>query len=159
MPLFSFTYRHPHTKQLCTVDSGQATQTLAFIDIVTYMRQLGLRKYAPMTALQLNDETIRTVRSSHGELSISPRGDVTDRRLENHEPDGGGHLAAIVRFDLGEWLRHWGEPLPASFDILDLGYWHADPTEGDCSYAPADMKWRMEIALMLQGRSGKGGPA
>lgn len=152
MPLFSFTYRHPHTKQLCTVDSGKPTQTLAFIDIVAYMRRAGLRKLAPGTALQIRDETIRTVRSSHGELSICARGNVTHRRLENHEPDGGLHLASILRFDLGEWVRHWGEPLPASFDILDLGYWYGDPVTAECTYAPPDAHWRAEIASLLRTR-------
>lgn len=44
MPLFSFTYLHPHTKRHCTVDSGKPTQMAAFIDIVQYMRRIGLRK-------------------------------------------------------------------------------------------------------------------
>ncbi len=91
------------------------TQTLAFIDIVQYMRRIGLRKSAPKSSFQIRDESLRTVRSSHGELTVDARGNVTHRRLDNHEPDGGLHLAAITRFDLGEWLRHWAEPLPASF--------------------------------------------
>lgn len=75
---------------------------------------------------------------------------MTHRRLDNHEPDGGLHLAAIARFDLGEWLRYWSEPLPASFDILDLGYWYADPVTGGCAYEPADAHWRAEIAAALR---------
>lgn len=150
MPLFSFTYLHPYTKQHCTVDSGKPTQTLAFIDIVQYMRRIGLRKSAPKSSFQIRDESLRTVRSSHGELIVDARGNVTHRRLDNHEPDGGVHLAAIIRFDLGEWLRYWGEPLPASFDILDLGYWYADPVTGGSAYAPADAHWRAEIAAMLK---------
>jgi hypothetical protein len=149
MPLFSFTYLHPLTKRHCTVDSGKPSQTLAFIDIVQYMRRIGLRKAAPKSSFQIRDESLRTVRSSHGELTMDARGNVTHRRLDNHEPDGGLHLAAIVRFDLGEWLRNWGEPLPSSFDILDLGYWYTDPVKGECAYEPADANWRAEIAGVI----------
>jgi len=149
MSLYSFTYVHPLTRRPCTVDSGKPTPMEAFIDIVQYMRRIGLRRFAPKTASQLRDETVRTVASSHGQLTMDANGGVLHRRLDNHDPEGGGHLAAILRFDIGEWLRRWGEPLPMSFDILDLGYWYADPKAGECAYEPADAKWRAEIAAVL----------
>lgn len=162
MSLVSFPYRHPHTGQLCTVDSGKPTQMEAFIDIVRYMRRIGLRKAAPNSALQIKDETVRTVASSHGELTIDAAGNVVNRGLDNFDSDGGAHLATIVRFDIGEWQRHWNEPLPATFDILDLGYWYADPATGMTAYEPPDAKWRADIAEILLERratAGEGGAA
>jgi hypothetical protein len=149
MTLFTFTYKHPVTKQFCTVDSGKLTQMEAFIDIVRYMRRTGLRKLAPKCSLQIKDESLRAVRSSHGELTIDARGNVTFRRLDNPDPDGGGHLARIHRFDLGEWLRYWHRPLPAAFDILDLGYWYSDDSGRD-SYAPPDTDWRTSFISVLE---------
>jgi hypothetical protein len=160
MSLFSFTFQHPHTGQLCTVDSGKPTQMAAFIDIVRYMRRIGLRNAAPKSAIQIKDESLRIVGSSHGELKIDYAGNVVNRDLDNMDPDGGGHLAAIIRFDIGEWRRQWNEPLPTMFDILDLGYWYVDPETCVTSYEPPDAKWRADIAqLLLQRRAsgGKGG--
>jgi hypothetical protein len=162
MSLFSFTYKHPQTGQNCTVDSGKPTQVEAFIDIVRYLRRIGLRKLAPKSATQVKDESLRIVGSSHGELTIDAAGNVVSRNIDNTEPDGGGHLAAIIRFDIGEWRRHWNEPLPAAFDILDLGYWYGDAETGAAAYAPPDAKWREEIAQILLERrapGGKGGAA
>ena len=159
MPLFSFTYKHPVSGQLCTVDSGKPTQMEAFTDIVRYMRRVGLRKAAPKSTYQIKDETLRTVGSSHGELTIDAAGNVVNRSLDNAGSDGGNHLAAIIRFDLGEWRRHWQKPLPGAFDILDLGYWYADPGTGEAAYEPPDAKWRADIAEILLERratAGKG---
>ncbi len=157
MSLFSFTYKHLDTGQLCTVDSGKPTQMAAFIDIVRYMRRIGFRKAAPSSALQVKDETVRTVGSSHGELTIDAAGNVVNRDLDNSDSDGGGHLATITRFDLGEWRRHWGCPLPESFDILDLGYWYADPATGMTAYEPPDAQWRADIAEILLERRANAG--
>jgi hypothetical protein len=157
MSLFSFTYRHPHTGQSCTVDSGKPTQMLAFIDILRYMRRIGLRKEAPKSALHIRDETLRTVRSSHGQLRIDPAGNVIYREIDNPEPDCGGHLAAITRFDVGEWRRYWGGPLPAVFDILDLGYWYTKPETGETDYAAPVADWRKNIAETLLQRTANGG--
>lgn len=114
------------------------------------------------TTLQITDETLRTVGSSHGQLTIDAAGNVVNRSLDNTDSDGGTHLAAIIRFDLREWRRHWGSPLPERFDILDLGYWYADPKTGMSAYEPPDAKWRAEIAQILLERratAGKGGAA
>jgi hypothetical protein len=143
--LFTFTYKHPHTSQLCTVDSGKPTLIAAFVDIVHYMHRRGLKKLAPKSTLQIKDESLRTVRSNHGILTIDTRGTVTRCHLDNDDADGGAHLAQIARFDIGEWQRRWGKELPESFDILDLGYWYfgADDSE---RYAPPDETWRVDIA-------------
>ena len=151
MSLFSFTYKHPRTKQLCTVDSGKATRMTAFIDIVRYMRRIGFRKLAPKSVLQIKDESLRTVHSSHGVLTMDARGRVTYRSLDNDDADGGGHLTRILRFDIGEWIRHWGKDLPECFDILDLAYWYADAS-GVEVYALPDETWRADIAQGLLGR-------
>lgn len=157
MSLFSFTYKHPNTGQLCTVDSGKPTQMAAFIDIVRYMRRTGLRKAAPKSAIQIKDETLRTIGSSHGQLTMDAAGNVVNRDLDNADSDGGGHLATITRFDLGEWRRHSGSPLPESLDILDLGYWYAHPETGMPAYEPPDAKWRADIAeILLERRVGAG---
>src|SRR5579862_8959762 len=99
-----------------------------------------------------------TVGSSHGELTIDATGSVIDRRLDNNDVDGGGHLARITHFDLSEWRKHWGNPEASHIDILDLGYWYADDTDKE-AYAPPDAKWRTEIAEILLERriaAGKG---
>jgi hypothetical protein len=154
--LFTFTYKHPCTNQLCTVDSGRPTLITAFIDIVKYMRRIGLKKLAPKSTVQVKDESLRTVRSSHGVLTIDTQGTVTHRHLDNDDADGGAHLARIARFDIGEWQRHWGKELPESFDILDLGYWYfgADDSE---TYAPPDEAWRVDIAETMFHRRPVGG--
>ena len=157
MSLFSFTYKHPQTGQNCTVDSGKPTQVEAFIDIVRYLRRIGLRKLAPKSATQVKDESLRIVGSSHGELTIDAAGNVVSRNIDNTEPDGGGHLAAIIRFDIGEWRRHWNEPLPAAFDILDLGYWYTQTESGETEYAPPVADWRKNIAETLLQRTPNGG--
>jgi hypothetical protein len=100
------------------------------------------------TTLQITDEILRTVGSSHGQLTIDAAGNVVNRNIDNAESDG-GHLAAITRFDLGEWKRHWGSPLPESFDILDLGYWYADPGTAMTAYEPPVAEWRKDIAEIL----------
>jgi hypothetical protein len=145
MSLFSFTYKHPRTKELCTVDSGKPTRMTAFIDILRYMRRIGFRKLAPKSAPQIKDESLRTVHSSHGVLTTDARGIVINRCLDNDDADGGGHLARILRFDIGEWSRHWGRDLPECFDILDLAYWYAD-VNGVEVYAPPEETWRSDIA-------------
>ena len=96
------------------------------------------------------------VGSSHGELTITTDGIVIDRRLDNDDADGGRHLAGIVRFDLVEWYSHWGKARPSAFDILDLGYWYTNE-DGTETYAPADAKWRLEIAGIMSGRMVAGG--
>ena len=149
MTLFSFTYIHPCTGQRCTVDSGKPTQAEAFADITRYMRRIGLRKFAPRSESQIKDETVRTVESSHGTLTIDSRGNVVGRELDNADPDGGGHLAVIIRFDVREWRRYWDTALPGGFDILDLGYWYADPETGKTRYTRAVADWRKSIAEIL----------
>lgn len=157
MSLFSFRYKNPVTGQYCTVDSGKPTKREAFIDIVTYMRRAGLRKLAPTSVLQIKDECLRTVRSSHGVLTIDTAGHVAARELDNDDPDGGGHLATICRFDLGEWQRHWNAPLPASFDILCLGYWYVHPESRKTEYEPPDPGWRKIVADALRENMSEGG--
>jgi hypothetical protein len=92
------------------------------------------------------------VRSSHGELTINADGAVAACRLDNDDADGGGHLGRIIRFDVVEWRGHWGEALPSAFDILDLGYWYSGEDDVE-AYAPADAKWRLEIAQTMFGRT------
>jgi hypothetical protein len=94
-----------------------------------------------------------TIGSSHGQLIADAEGTVLGRDLDNYDPDGGGHLAQITRFDLAEWRKHWGRPDANSIDILDLGYWYTEPTTGRELYAPPDAKWRSEIAEILLERS------
>jgi len=158
MSLFSFTYIHPHSGQRCTVDSGKPTKTEAFMDIVDYMRRTGLRRHAPKSLFQIKDETQRTVESSHGELTVDSGGNVLNRKLDNTDPDGGGHLAAIVLFNLREWQRYWRTSLPTAFDILDLGYWYIDAKTGRTSYVPPVADWRQSIAeILLERKTRKGG--
>jgi hypothetical protein len=95
------------------------------------------------------DDKQYTVASSHGELTVGAEGNVTDRRLDNQDPDGGGHLAQIIRFDLEEWQTHWGNPETGHIDILDLGYWYTDPETKEITFAPPDARWRSEIAEIL----------
>jgi hypothetical protein len=90
-----------------------------------------------------------TVSSSHGELTIDADGRITECRTDNDDPDGGLHLKAITRFDLGEWHRHWGKPENSRIDILDLGYWYIEPEGGESFYEPPDAQWRKEIAEIL----------
>jgi hypothetical protein len=92
--------------------------------------------------------------SSHGELTIDAEGYVIQRRLDNEDSDGGKHLKSIARFDLAEWRRHWGQPLPATFDILDVGYWYVAPETNESAFEPPDAKWRLEIAEILLEESG-----
>lgn len=99
---------------------------------------------------QVRTDEFYVVRSSHGELTINADGAVIARRLDND--DDGRHLGRIGRFDLVEWRNHWGESLPSAFDILDLGYRYTDEDDGE-AYAPADAKWRAEIAEALFGRT------
>jgi hypothetical protein len=54
-----------------------------------------------------------------------------------------------------EWRGHWGEALPSAFDILDLGYWYSGE-DNVAAYAPADAKWRLEIAQIMFGRTVSG---
>lgn len=89
-----------------------------------------------------------TVSSSHGELTIDADGRVTRCRTDNDDSDGGQHLKAIRRFDLGEWRAHWGNPDTRQIDILDLGYWYTDASGAD-AYEPPDAQWRKEIAEIL----------
>jgi hypothetical protein len=93
-----------------------------------------------------------TVGSSHGELTIDAEGYVIQRRLDNEDADGGKHLESIARFDLSEWRSHWGQPMPAAFDIFDLGYWYTDSATDEAAFAPPDAKWRSEIAEILRQR-------
>jgi hypothetical protein len=93
--------------------------------------------------------TLYTVPSSHGELTVDAEGRILGRRLDNADADDGGHLARITRFDVAEWRKHWGNPQVARIDILDLGYWYADPESNETAYAPPDAKWRSEIADIL----------
>ncbi len=90
-----------------------------------------------------------TVSSSHGELTIDAEGLVIARDLDNNDADGGGHLACITRFDLAEWRKHWGNPDTTDVDILDIGYWYANPSTGKSDHAPPDARWRSEIAEVL----------
>jgi hypothetical protein len=92
------------------------------------------------------------VGSSHGKLTTDADGYVTDRDLDNDEPDGGAHLARIVRIDIVEWRRFWNNPDTRVIDILDLGYWRADPKTHENIYAPPDAEWRAEIAQKLFAR-------
>lgn len=89
---------------------------------------------------------VRTVESSHGELTIDATGNILARKLDNVDPDGGGHLARILRFDLDEWRTYWGASFPSFFDILDLGYWHADLETGEKRYSRPVENWRKDIA-------------
>jgi hypothetical protein len=87
--------------------------------------------------------------SSHGELIVDAEGNVIDRHLDNNDPDGGGHLASIIRFDLAEWRGYWDKLDTSDIDILDLGYWYTDTKTGRTAFAPPDAKWRSEIAEVL----------
>ena len=93
-----------------------------------------------------------TIGSSHGKLTADADGYVIDRNLDNDEPDGGAHLASIVRFDIVEWRRFWNNPDTRVIDILDLGYWHSDPRSHKNAYEPPNSKWRAEIAQQMFGR-------
>jgi hypothetical protein len=103
-------------------------------------------------ATEAGTEAHYTVGSSHGELTIDTNGKVIRRRLDNEDTDGGGHLARIMRFDLAEWRKHWGNPEASRIDILDLGYWYNGAKTADCTYVPPDSRWRSEIAQILMGR-------
>jgi hypothetical protein len=113
---------------------------------------LGDFKVKPPAAIA--DEKQYTVGSSHGELTVDAKGNVTDRRLDNHDPDSGGHLAQIIRFDLVEWQKYWGNPAAHHIDILDLGYWYTDPETKEIAFTPPDANWRSEIAEILLERRG-----
>jgi hypothetical protein len=93
-----------------------------------------------------------TISSTHGKLTVNADGHVIECRAGNEEPDGGGHLKSITRFDLAEWRRHWRKPMPLTLDILDLGYWYTDLDTKHAAFAPPDEKWRSEIAESLLGR-------
>jgi hypothetical protein len=100
-----------------------------------------------------------TVSSSHGKLTADADGYVIDRDLENDELDGGARVACIVRFDIVEWRRFWNNPDTCLIDILDLGYWHADPTTYENAYEPPNSEWRAEIAQQMFGRMPASGVA
>src|SRR5580700_5432696 len=93
-----------------------------------------------------------TIGSSHGELSIEAIGLVTQCRADNDDADGGRHLKPITRFDVEEWRKYWGDPATDRIDILDLGYWYADPEANEVAFAPPDAQWRPEIAEILVDR-------
>jgi hypothetical protein len=97
-----------------------------------------------------------TIGSSHGELVVDYEGFVTHCRVDNDDADGGRHLKSITRFDLVEWRKHRGNPEASHIDILDLGYWYADPKTSETAFAPPDAKWRSEIAAILLGRARPG---
>ncbi len=92
------------------------------------------------------------VASSHGILRVDADGYVRSRSLENHDIDGGSHLALIVRFDLPEWRRYWSHPQPDRLDILDLGYWYASVEASELTFAPPDARWRSDVAEQAFGR-------
>jgi hypothetical protein len=98
------------------------------------------------------------VGSSHGQVTIDPKGHIIECQADNDDVDGGLHLKSITRFDLSEWRRYWGKPMPATLDILDLGYWYTDPETSHTIFAPPDSKWRTEIAqIILERRAAAGG--
>lgn len=97
-----------------------------------------------------------TVGSSHGELTLDAEGYVTDRRLDNDDSDGGKHLARIVRFDIAEWRKYWGNPETTQIDILDLGYWYTHPKTIKAKHVRPDAKWRREVAEILRERRAAG---
>ncbi len=159
-------YGGNHPRNLPEGDRQDAVSDL-ICDLLLYASRNGMDSEAVMAQALGNYEAEKgdalkhhTVGSSHGELTIDAEGHVIQRRLDNDDADGGGHLKSITRFDLPEWQRHWGRPTPATFDILDLGYWYVDSETHETIFAPPDAKWRSEIAEILLERrttAGKGG--
>jgi len=63
----------------------------------------------------------------------------------------------IGRVDLDEWRKRWNKPVPASLDILDVGYWVKGEVYGLDSteqppYSPPDEYWRKEFAAEMKER-------
>lgn len=91
-------------------------------------------------AIEISDVTRRgIVCSSHGNIAIDvPTGIVYEIELLE-----GGELPCIVRFDIEEYERYWGEPATAGFDVLDLGFWCLE--NGFVSYEGPEMDFRNDI--------------
>jgi len=151
-------YGGNHPANLPEGDHQDAVSDL-ICDLLLYASRNGMDSDAIMAQALGNYEAEKgdaperhTVGSSHGELTIDAEGYVIERRLDNEDADGGGHLKSITRFDLPEWRSHWGQPTPATLDILDLGYWYVDSETNETIFLPPDAKWRAEIAKILMRR-------
>jgi hypothetical protein len=135
-------------KRLAESGDHNGYEPNALLDLIAHEARAAVALADPMRADYI-------ISSSHGELTMDALGYVIERRLDNDNADGGGHLACIARFDLAEWRKHWSNPETNQIDILDLGYWHTDPETGEAAYEPPDARWRTEIAEILrQGRVG-----
>jgi hypothetical protein len=64
-----------------------------------------------------------TVYSSHGTVEIDDGGAVVAVDLDTSAD--GWTFPLPVRFDVAEYLQHYGGNVPGGFDILDIGYWDA----------------------------------
>lgn len=96
-----------------------------------------------------------TVRSSNGELSVeATTGEVIHCELYE---DGDKAITEIRLFDIQEYKLFYAlDEVPASIDILDLGYWYGPPHNGYFAlqamgfkgrrYEEPDTDWRMLIA-------------
>lgn len=94
----------------------------------------------PAVALRENEKGDSIlVLSSHGELLMHPFTGclVGSRMFEDADED----FPRIIAFDLEEYRNRYGNNLPATIDILDLGYWHVEPN-GKQSYEPPVADWR-----------------
>jgi len=88
--------------------------------------------------------------SSHGEFEIDgDSGEVLSCTVydpDTHDDEPGVNFRSITRFDVDEWRRTYGRPLPDEVDILDVGFWyHDDPKHGE-GYEPPVHSWRRERA-------------
>lgn len=84
-----------------------------------------------------------SIQSSQGEIVADKQGNVVSITVYGYA-DNPTSIEDIVRFDFGEWLRFYQEPLAGSFDILDLGFWCRDG-----SYVPADCDWTETVMELL----------
>lgn len=89
------------------------------------------------------DPGIVQVCSSNGDVYADRTGKVVSISPDWRNADVG--VAIPLKFDFPEYEEYWNEALPASFDILDLGFASSD---GEC-VRPA-MDWREDVRRNME---------